>query len=173
MTVGRAREGEFDGNVDAEAIVNGASVVSTGRRTRSDRARTARAHPTQQVSREGAARRERREPLRVFFHHHHSRTHMNLELVSHPLSPFVHRSVVRDQRVLDETHPPRLIADEPFRRARQRAWIEVANDLMAAQYTLLTAPESGVAEAIAKLATILDRLEQAHGVTAPPPSVTR
>jgi glutathione S-transferase len=27
---------------------------------------------------------------------------------------------------LDETHPPRLVPADPFERARQRAWVEVA-----------------------------------------------
>ena len=40
---------------------------------------------------------------------------------------------------LDETHPPRLIADDPFVRARQRAWVEVASDLLLAHYRQMTA----------------------------------
>jgi glutathione S-transferase len=42
---------------------------------------------------------------------------------------------------LDETHPPRLVPADPFERARQRAWVEVANDLLAAQFKALTAAE--------------------------------
>jgi glutathione S-transferase len=62
---------------------------------------------------------------------------------------------------LDETNPPRLLPDEPFERARQRAWVEVANDVLLAQYALLTAPASGVEAATAKLEPILDRLAEA------------
>src|SRR5580698_8911864 len=40
---------------------------------------------------------------------------------------------------LDETHPPPLIPTDPFERARQRAWVEVANDLLIAQFNLLVA----------------------------------
>jgi glutathione S-transferase len=39
---------------------------------------------------------------------------------------------------LDETHPPRIIPEDPFERARQRAWVEPANDLFGAQYELVT-----------------------------------
>jgi glutathione S-transferase len=42
---------------------------------------------------------------------------------------------------LDETHPPHLIPAEPFERARHRAWVEVANDLLAAQFRILSAAE--------------------------------
>jgi glutathione S-transferase len=42
---------------------------------------------------------------------------------------------------LDETNPPRLVPAEPFERARQRAWVEVANDLLAAQFKAFTAAE--------------------------------
>ena len=37
---------------------------------------------------------------------------------------------------LDETHPPRLLPDDPFQRAVHRAWVEVANDLFLAHYKL-------------------------------------
>jgi glutathione S-transferase len=47
---------------------------------------------------------------------------------------------------LDETHPPRLVPAEPFERARQRGWVEVANDLLAAQFRILTAAESDEVE---------------------------
>jgi glutathione S-transferase len=105
---------------------------------------------------------------------------MKLELVSHPLCPFVHRAaimlaekgvpferryvdlkakpdwflaisprgkvplLVADGTVLfesaaiceflDETHPPHIVAEDPFRRAIERAWVEVANDLLMTQY---------------------------------------
>ena len=35
---------------------------------------------------------------------------------------------------LDETHPPHIVAEDPFRRAIERAWVEVANDLLMTQY---------------------------------------
>lgn len=54
---------------------------------------------------------------------------------------------------LDETHPPRLIPAEPFARARQRAWVEVASDLLMAQYKLMVAPTQAEFEAGAKAAT--------------------
>jgi glutathione S-transferase len=47
---------------------------------------------------------------------------------------------------LDETHPPRLIPTDPFERARQRAWVEVANDLLAAQFKAFVAAEPAEAE---------------------------
>ena len=39
---------------------------------------------------------------------------------------------------LDETHPPRVMPEDPYERARQRAWVEVATDLFAAQHKMLT-----------------------------------
>jgi glutathione S-transferase len=132
---------------------------------------------------------------------------MKLELMSHPLCPYVHRAAImlaekgvafsrRDvdlknkpdwflelsprgkvpvlvadgqplfessaiNEFLDETHPPRLLPEEPFERARQRGWVEVANDTLVAQYAVLTAPAGSVAGAIAKLDPILDRLAAA------------
>jgi glutathione S-transferase len=63
---------------------------------------------------------------------------------------------------LDETHPPRILPDEPLERARQRAWIEVANDLFAAQYKLGSAPTQEELEAAsAALDGTLARFEQA------------
>ncbi|HEY8376209.1 MAG TPA: glutathione S-transferase family protein [Nannocystis sp.] len=65
---------------------------------------------------------------------------------------------------LDETHPPRLIAEDPFKRARQRAWVEVASDLLFANYRQMTAPTREDSEAAAKsVAGALDRLEEAVG----------
>jgi glutathione S-transferase len=71
---------------------------------------------------------------------------------------------------LDETHPPSLLPADPFARARQRAWVEVANDLSNAQYRLFIAPtaeEQALAEAA--LAPILESYEEAiaAGVIAP------
>ncbi len=40
---------------------------------------------------------------------------------------------------LDETHPPPLLPRDPRERARQRAWIEVANDVLEAQRKIVTA----------------------------------
>jgi glutathione S-transferase len=54
---------------------------------------------------------------------------------------------------LDETHPPRLIPEEPFARARQRAWVEVASDLLMAQYKTMIAATQADFEAAAKTAT--------------------
>jgi len=51
---------------------------------------------------------------------------------------------------LDETHGPRFLPDDPFERARQRAWIEVANDLFLAQYKLFTAPSAEEVDAAAR-----------------------
>lgn len=71
---------------------------------------------------------------------------------------------------LDETHPPSLLGTDPFDRARQRAWVEVANDLSNAQYRLFIAPapeeQAAAAEALAALAA---RYEEAiaEGVIAP------
>jgi glutathione S-transferase len=41
---------------------------------------------------------------------------------------------------LDETQPPRLLSEDAIERAQQRAWIEVANDLFAAHFRMITAP---------------------------------
>lgn len=63
---------------------------------------------------------------------------------------------------LDETHAPRLIPDEPFARARQRAWVEVASDLLMAQYKLIVATTQAEFEAAAKSArALLDRYDEA------------
>jgi len=71
---------------------------------------------------------------------------------------------------IDETHPPSLLGTDPFERARQRAWVELANDLSNAQYRLFIAPspEEQVAAADA-LAAITGRYEEAlvAGVIAP------
>jgi glutathione S-transferase len=65
---------------------------------------------------------------------------------------------------LDETHPPRLVPAEPFERARQRAWVEVANDLLAAQFRILAAavPDE-VDKQRAALDALLARFEEAIG----------
>ena len=39
---------------------------------------------------------------------------------------------------VDETHEPRILPADPIERARHRAWIEVANDLFAAQYKVVS-----------------------------------
>jgi glutathione S-transferase len=71
---------------------------------------------------------------------------------------------------LDETHPPSLLGSDPFERARQRAWVEVANDLSNAQYRLFIAPSPEEQAAAAEgLASIAARYEEAleTGVIAP------
>jgi glutathione S-transferase len=71
---------------------------------------------------------------------------------------------------LDETEPPSLLPADPFSRARQRAWVAVANDLSNAQYRLFIAPnpDEQAAAALA-LAPILASYEEAiaAGVIAP------
>jgi len=63
---------------------------------------------------------------------------------------------------LDETQPPRLLPDDPFERARQRAWVEVANDLFAANYDLRLAKTPADLDAgIGKIGAILGRFEEA------------
>lgn len=132
---------------------------------------------------------------------------MQLELVSHPLCPFVHRAAImlvekgvpftrRDidlknkpdwflaisprgkvpvlvangepifessviVEFLDEMFPPKLLPEDPLQRARQRAWVEVANDLLAAQYALFTASADEVFEKMDRVAGITSRLEGA------------
>jgi glutathione S-transferase len=56
---------------------------------------------------------------------------------------------------LDETHPPQLIPTDPFERARQRAWVEVASDLLAAQFKAFVAAEPAEAE---KTRAVVDAL---------------
>lgn len=63
---------------------------------------------------------------------------------------------------LDETHPPRLIPEDPLARARQRAWVEVASELFMAQYRVMmaTTPADFEAAASAAAAT-LGRFDEA------------
>ena len=71
---------------------------------------------------------------------------------------------------LDETEPPSLLPADPFSRARQRAWVAVANDLSNAQYRLFIAPNPDEQAAAAQaLAPILASYEEAiaAGVIAP------
>ncbi len=62
---------------------------------------------------------------------------------------------------LDETHAPRFAPEDPFERARQRAWVEVTNDHMVAQYKVGVAKTDeellGAREA---LNAVLSRFEQ-------------
>ncbi len=60
---------------------------------------------------------------------------------------------------LDETHPPRLLPEDPYERARQRAWIEVANDLFAAHFKLITAAKADLEAATTALDGALGRFE--------------
>jgi glutathione S-transferase len=65
---------------------------------------------------------------------------------------------------LDETHPPSLLGSDPFERARQRAWVEVANDLSNAQYRLFIAPAPEEQAAAQKaLGLVTERYEEAIG----------
>jgi glutathione S-transferase len=65
---------------------------------------------------------------------------------------------------LDETHPPPLVPTEPFERARQRGWVEVANDLLAAQFRLLAAAEpEEIEKQRVPLDALLARFEEAIG----------
>jgi glutathione S-transferase len=138
----------------------------------------------------------------------YARCPVKLQLISHPLCPFVHRSLItlleKDvphertyidlvnkpdwflaisprgkipvlvvdgttlfesaaiNEFLDETHPPRLFPDDPIERAKQRAWIEVANDLFAAHFKLTRAPtEVEVTAALAALDKTLAYFEAA------------
>ncbi|MFZ6183991.1 glutathione S-transferase family protein [Nannocystis pusilla] len=54
---------------------------------------------------------------------------------------------------LDETHPPPVIPTEPFARARQRAWVDVASELLMGQYRVMTAATQADFEAAAKTVT--------------------
>lgn len=63
---------------------------------------------------------------------------------------------------LDETHPPRLIPEDPFARARQRAWVEVASELFIAQYRLMMATTAADFEAAERsVAATLGRFDEA------------
>jgi glutathione S-transferase len=63
---------------------------------------------------------------------------------------------------IDETHPPSLMGTDPFERARQRAWVAVADDLSNAQYRLFIAPSPEEQQAAAEaLAPIAGRYEEA------------
>src|SRR5262249_47877118 len=151
-----------------------------------------------------AARHEEHEPDRVAHAARLTRYRrgVKLELVSHPLCPFVHRAAImlHEKGVafstryidlknkpewflalsprgkvpvlvadgvtlfesaaivefLDETNAPRIIPVDPFERARQRAWVEVANDLLLAEFKVFTAPSAELPAARAALAPVLD-----------------
>lgn len=61
---------------------------------------------------------------------------------------------------LDETHPPCLLPRDPLARARERGWIEAANDLFDAEWQYAHAiDEAGHAEGRDALEGIVDRLE--------------
>jgi glutathione S-transferase len=63
---------------------------------------------------------------------------------------------------IDETHPPRLVPADPFERARQRAWVEVTNDLLMAQFKALTAADPvEAAQTRAAVDALLVRFEEA------------
>jgi glutathione S-transferase len=135
---------------------------------------------------------------------------VKLELISHPLCPFVHRAAIMlaekgvpferryvdlkakpdwflaisprgkvplllaDGTVLfesaaiceflDETHPPHVVPEDPFRRAIERAWVEVANDLLATQYKAFSTPSAEEQKAASlALGQTLARYEEALG----------
>ena len=70
---------------------------------------------------------------------------------------------------LDETTPgTSILPKDPIARARQRAWIEVANDLFVAHYKLMIAKTPAeLATARAALDAPLDRFEEALRADAP------
>ena len=63
---------------------------------------------------------------------------------------------------LDETHPPRLMPDDPFQRARERGWLEVVNDLFLASYKTESARTAEEFETkLQAMQTVLGRFEVA------------
>jgi glutathione S-transferase len=77
-------------------------------------------------------------------------------------TPIFESAVINE--FLDETHPPRLLPEDPIARARERAWVEVANDLLAAQYKLVSAKTKEDFEATRPaLDAVLERFEEAIG----------
>ncbi len=71
---------------------------------------------------------------------------------------------------IDETHPPSLLGNDPFERARQRAWVAMADDLSMAQYRLFTAASREDQEKAAQVfAGVAAHYEQAlaDGALAP------
>jgi glutathione S-transferase len=74
-------------------------------------------------------------------------------------TPIFESAVINE--FLDETHPPRMLPDDAFERARQRGWIEVSNDLLAAQYKAATTTGEESEQARAQCASILVRFEEA------------
>jgi glutathione S-transferase len=73
--------------------------------------------------------------------------------------PLFESSVINE--FLDETLPPPLLPADPWQRASQRAWVEVANDLLATQFAVLAAGSAEVDAARAKLEPVLQRFEEA------------
>jgi len=75
-------------------------------------------------------------------------------------TPIFESAVINE--FIDETHPPRLLPDDPLERARQRAWIEVANDLFAAQYKVgAAATKEELDAALTLVDGVLSRFEDA------------
>lgn len=65
---------------------------------------------------------------------------------------------------LDEITPGQLHPEAPLERARHRAWMQVASELIGAGYRLMIAKDEGAAQAAAKAArTLLERFEGAIG----------
>jgi glutathione S-transferase len=74
-------------------------------------------------------------------------------------TPIFESAVINE--FIDETHPPRFMPEAPLERARQRGWVEVANDLFAAQSRVVAAPTSDEFEAALKvLHGVLGRFER-------------
>lgn len=65
---------------------------------------------------------------------------------------------------LDETHPPRLMPDDSFERARCRAWFEVGSDLIEWQRKLcFAATADQLASSRQGAGTVLGKFEEALG----------
>jgi len=62
---------------------------------------------------------------------------------------------------LDDTCPPTLHPIDPILRARNRAWVEIANQISTSQFGFTMAKEeSGYRENLEKISPLLNRLEQ-------------
>ena len=73
-------------------------------------------------------------------------------------TPLFESSVINE--FLDETHPPRLLPEGAIERARQRGWVEMANDLFEAQLKVLWAGTKEDFEAARpRLDAVLSRFE--------------
>jgi glutathione S-transferase len=74
-------------------------------------------------------------------------------------TPLFESSAINE--LLDETNPPRILPDDPLERARQRAWVEVANDMLSAQWDLTAAKtDADFESAKTKLHGVFVRFEE-------------